>query len=495
MSLEGLKASCIKSGLALVGTDGTVYYCPPEAQLPDALRNALARAQTYLRIKNWQCFRLAESEAWIAIPPSFSSSKDELQFLQRQLAWIEGRDSLSGLMTRSAWHHMPPLDSSAPQLCVYIKVSNLNLITERMGSRNADIVVQTMGGRLTLNAPAEQCFRLSHDVFMLYTADSTVGDGYAEQLHSQLSQTAHLEYGNCELQVVMGLAHSPKHGQRLDILCKHAELAAMAADRQGKAFQYYDEEIAEANRQETLISQTAYKALTNNELIVHYQPQLNLQTGQVCAVEALVRWEHPELGLLGPDAFLDTFEQQNLLSKLTEWLLDQAIDDIQGLNIGLSINVPPELVSERFSRQLIQVCHNKNFETDRLTLELTEQALPKALQSEKHLVWLQQQGCHLAIDDFGVGDSSLARMGQIQFNELKLDRSLLPQSQDDRQRPLVLAHLLRLADDLGMSVVAEGVEEAWQQDLLHQLGCQNLQGFHFAHPMPIENLAPFMAAR
>ena len=83
----------------------------------------------------------------------------------------------------------------------------------------------------------------------------------------------------------------------------------------------------------------------------------------------------------------------------------------------------------------------------------------------------------MAIDDFGVGDSSLARMGQIQFNELKLDRSLLPQSQDDRQRPLVLAHLLRLADDLGMSVVAEGVEEAWQQDLLHQLGCQNLQGF------------------
>ena len=121
-----------------------------------------------------------------------------------------------------------------------------------------------------------------------------------------------------------------------------------------KAFQYYDEEIAEANRQETLISQTAYKALTNNELIVHYQPQLNLQTGQVCAVEALVRWEHPELGLLGPDAFLDTFEQQNLLSKLTEWLLDQAIDDIQRLNIGLSINVPPELVSEHFSRQLIR---------------------------------------------------------------------------------------------------------------------------------------------
>jgi len=176
-------------------------------------------------------------------------------------------------------------------------------------------------------------------------------------------------------------------------------------------------------------------------------------------------------------------------------LLDQAIDDIQGLNIGLSINVPPELVSEHFSRQLMQICHNKNFETDRLTLELTEQALPKALQSEKHLVWWQQQGCHLAIDDFGVGDSSLARMGQIQFNELKLDRSLLQQSQDDRQRPLVLAHLLRLADDLGMSVVAEGVEEAWQQDLLYQQGHQNLQGFHFARPMPIEDLAPFMAAR
>lgn len=495
MSLEGLKASCIKSGLALVGTDGTVHYCPPEAQLPDALRNALARAQTHIRIKNWQCFRLSESEAWIAIPPSFSSSKDELQFLQRQLAWIEGRDSLSGLMTRSAWHHMPPLDSSAPQICVYIKVSNLNQITERMGSRNADIVVQTMGGRLTLNAPAERCFRLSHDVFMLYTADSQAGEGFAEQLHSQLSQTAHLEYGNCELQVVMGIAHSPTHGQRLDILCKHAELAALAAERQGKAFQHYNEEIAEANRQETLISQTAYKAFTNKELVIHYQPQLNLQTGQVSAVEALVRWEHPELGLLGPDTFLDTLEQQNLLGKLTEWLLDQAIDDIGRLNLGLSINLPPELVSEQFTQHLIQICDSKGFETDRLTLELTEQALPKALQSEKHLAWLQQQGCHLAIDDFGVGDSSLARMGQIQFNELKLDRSLLPQSQDDRQRPLVLAHLLRLADDLGMSVVAEGVEEPWQQDQLYQQGCQSLQGFHFARPMPIEDLIPFIAAR
>ena len=495
MSLEGLKASCIKSGLALVGTEGTVHYCPPEAQLPDALCKALARAQTHLRIKNWQCFRLSESEAWIAIPPSFSNNREELHFLQRQLAWIEGRDSLSGLMTRSAWHSMPALDSDAPQLCVYIKVSNLNQITERMGSRNADIVVQTMGGRLTLNAPAEQCFRLSHDVFMLYTADVIAGDEFTEQLHSQLSQTAHLEYGYCEIRVVMGIARSPRHGQRLDILCRHAELAAMSAERQRVAFQYYNEEIAEANRRETLISQTAYKAFTNKELMVHYQPQLNLKTGHICAVEALVRWEHPELGLLSPDAFLDTFEQQNLLGKLTEWLLDQAIDDISGLGIGLSINLSPDSVSEHFSRQLMQICHSKKFETARLTLELTEHALPKALQSEKHLAWLQQQGCHLAIDDFGVGDSSLARMGQIQFNELKLDRSLLPQSKDDKQRPLVLAHLLRLAQDLGMTVVAEGVEEAWQQDLLAQQGCQNLQGFHFARPMPIEDLTAFMAAR
>ena len=210
---------------------------------------------------------------------------------------------------------------------------------------------------------------------------------------------------------------------------------------------------------------------------------------------ALVRWEHPELGPLGPGAFLDIFDQQNLLSKLTEWLLDQAIDDVRTLGIGLSINLPPELVSEHFSRQLIQICHSKNFEMDRLTLELTEHALPKALESERHLAWLQQQGCHLAIDDFGVGDSSLARMGQIQFNELKLDRSLLPQSPDDGQRPLVLAHLLRLADDLGMSVVAEGVEEPWQQDLLYRQGCQTMQGFHFARPMPIEDLISFMAAK
>lgn len=494
MSLEGLKASCIKSGLALVGADGTVYYCPPEAQLPDALLNALARAQTHLRIKNWQCFKLFESEAWIAIPPNLSSNRDEVKFLQRQLAWIEGRDSLSGLMTRSAWHSMPPLASGAPQLCVYIKVLNLNQIIERMGSRNADIVIQTMGGRLTLNAPAEQCFRLSHDVFMFFIADSMAGDGFAEQLHRQLSQTAHLEYGNTELRVVMGIAQSPKHGQRLDILCQHAELAAVTAERENKAFQYFNNEIAGANRRNTLISETANKAFTNKELVVYYQPQLNLQTGLVCAVEALVRWEHPELGLLGPDTFLDTFEQQNLLGKLTEWLLDQAIDDIRELNIGLSINLPPELVSEHFSRQLVQICHSKAFETERLTLELTEHALPKALQSEKHLAWLQQQGCHLAIDDFGVGDSSLARMGQIQFNELKLDRSLLPQSEGDRQRPVVLAHLLRLAKDLGMSVVAEGVEEAWQQDLLYEQGCQSTQGFHFARPMPIERLTSFMAA-
>ena len=151
-------------------------------------------------------------------------------------------------------------------------------------------------------------------------------------------------------------------------------------------------EIAEANRRETLISQTAYKAFTNRELMVHYQPPLNLKTGHI-AVEALVRWEHPELGLLSPDAFLDTFEQQNLLGKLTEWLLDQAIDDISGLGIGLSINLSPDSVSEHFSRQLMQICHSKKFETARLTLELTEHALPKALQSEKHLAWrCQQQG-------------------------------------------------------------------------------------------------------
>lgn len=497
MSVQGLISNCERGGIALIrASTAEVVYAPEHLQIPDALFGALRRADQHLRLKQWNCFKLSFEDLWMAMPPNLNAALDEITFLKQQLNWIEGRDLLSGLLTRSAWHAQPMAIDDSPQLVAFLRIHNLTRIAERQGTRSADIILQTMGGRLLNETPTATAARVSNDAFhwrMKTPADLTQ---WLIDVHQRLSQPAHLEFGQAALKCVIGVAVAPEHGCNIETLSRHAELAAQSAEDRGFDYLIFDQGIAEAYRRRTIIARSTQDAFSKGQLAVHYQPQIDLAQTGAASAEALIRWTHPELGAVSPNEFLPTFERQGLLGRLTEFVLESAIRDWKALgheHFRMSINLPPDLVEETFCQAIIDRCKQNQFPLGCLTLEITEQRLTQLEGALMVIKRLQQAGVRIAIDDFGVGESSLSRIGQIQFDELKIDQSLVTWVDIASNQPTVIRSIVSMARALHMEVIAEGVETEQQLEMLRDAGCDRIQGFYHAKPMPLEQLKAFMA--
>ncbi len=497
MSVEGLLASCQRGGVALIEANTSkVFYSPGDIDVPEAVLSGLKRADNHLRVKQWNCLKLASGDLWMAMPPQLNAAHDEISFLKQQLNWIEGRDSLSGLLTRSAWHSQPLAVGESPKLVVFLRIANLSRISERQGTRSADIILQTMGGRLLSEAPNNLAARVSNDAFHWIIDTPSDLTQWLAQTHERLSQPAHLEFGQVALECVMGLAMAPDHGSNIDTLSRHAELAGNSAEERGFGYLIFDQGIAESYRRATVIAHSTESAFTQGQLAVHYQPQLDLTGHKAPSAEALIRWSHPELGNVSPIEFLPTFERQGLLPRLTEFVLESAIRDWKTLGhptFRISVNLPPDLVEPSFCDGLIQRCRLNEFPLSCLTLEITEQRLTQLEGALSVIKQLQLAGVRIAIDDFGVGESSLSRIGQIQFDELKIDRSLVTWADIASNQPTVIRSVVGMARALNMEVIAEGVETQQQMDMLRAAGCDRVQGYLHARPMPLSDLAEFMA--
>lgn len=484
--------------MALINGDSqTVLYAPDDLTVPAAVLNGLSRAQQQVRVRHWECYRLLADNLWLALPPSLTAAGDEIHFLKNQLNWIEGRDALSGLMTRSAWYSDRADMTHDHYLVAYVRITNLSKITEQFGTRSGDIVLQTMGGRLALLCDGQSAARVGNDAFHWRTPLPGDLTEWFDAAYSLLAQPAHLEFGTSEIECTLGVALGPEHGKTIEVLSQHAEMACISAEKRGLPYLVFDRAIAESNRRQAIIARSCEHAFTRGELEVHYQPQIDLSAQRPLSAEALIRWTHPELGSISPLEFLPTFERHGLIERLTEFVLETGIRDWQTLDmhpLNLSINLPPHLVTESFCEKIIQRCASHDFPCSSLTLELTEQRLPQLAGAISLLRSMQQHGFRIAIDDFGVGQSSLARIGQIQFDELKIDRSLVIVSEAANNQPTVIKSIVSLARALNMKVVAEGVETQQQLDMLNEIGCDRIQGYLFARPMPFCELRTLLQA-
>ena len=484
--------------MALInGQDGTVLSSPNGSEVPLAVLNGLARAQHHIRIKQWECYRLQSDGLWLALPPSVTAASDEIHFLRKQLEWIEGRDALSGLLTRSAWYAKQTKAQDEPVVIAYVRITNLAKITEKLGTRSSDIVLQTMGGRLSILCNGEPAARVGNDAFHWCAPLPQDLTNWIKNARHLLTQPAHLEFGTTDIQCSIGVAISPDHGNTLEVLSRHSEMASVSAEKRGFPYLVFDRAIAESNRRQAIIARSCEDAFTKGQLEVHYQPQMDLAANRPLSAEALIRWTHPELGPVSPLEFLPTFERHGLMTRLTEFVLETGIRDWQTLGLtplNLSVNLPPQLVTTEFCERIVQRCVAHNFPCQSLTLEITEQHLPHLESVMPTLKSMQDRGFKIAIDDFGVGESSLSRIGQIQFDELKIDRSLVTWADISSNQPTVIKSIVNLARALNMQVVAEGVETEQQRAMLADIGCDRIQGFLYARPMPFSELKQLLGA-
>ena len=245
-----------------------------------------------------------------------------------------------------------------------------------------------------------------------------------------------------------------------------------------------------------------HTAIKENQLILHFQPQIMIKSGEYSGFEALVRWQHPEKGLIFPDLFIPLAEQNGLIGELTAKVIESAVEQQQllqekNLNSDVSVNISSEdITSLTLPEQLARLLESRQLDPGLLTLEITESALMgELITSLDILTRLRLKGLRLSIDDFGTGYSSLSQLHRVPFTELKIDRSFVINMVADEQARAIVKTCIMLGHELGMQVVAEGVETKEHLDILSNLGCDIAQGYYISRPVPAEVLEKILQDR
>lgn len=299
----------------------------------------------------------------------------------------------------------------------------------------------------------------------------------------------------------LGAAAFPQFGERYETLMKNADLALYHAKHSGKGrAEVFRPEVGDLTSSEMRIDVT--RGLKAGEFILHYQPKVNSITGEVKAVEALIRWNHPERGLMLPNSFIPLVEHADVVVETGEWALGEAARQIRawdedGMELEISVNIAPRHFGVRnFARRALAIVEAEGVDPSRIEIEITEEAvLPSLDFARKIIETLRDAGFKVSLDDFGRGYSNLTRLAGLEVNTIKIDGPLTAGITTDERTRVIVASTIDMARGLGCSTVAEGVETLEQAAMLREFGCEMLQGFYFARPMAEDVLAVWVKDR
>ncbi|MGQ0800484.1 MAG: EAL domain-containing protein [Pseudomarimonas sp.] len=376
-----------------------------------------------------------------------------------------------------------------------------------------DTLGHALGDRVLIEAGARLCgavrsgdlvARLGADEFLLILSgvDAPTASRRAELLAETLRQPFDLGETSIRLDCCVGVAAFPLQGNEASTLLRRADIALHDAKQaHGGVVAYADGRDEQHLRQLRLISDLK-RCVERNELSVVYQPKVNLVDGRVEHAEALLRWRHPDFGMVPPDEFIPLAERSGLIHALTLFVLDAAIGEVSrwqalGIEAGVAVNLSAEDLLSSDLPERVQTCLRRHSVSPvRLILEVTESAVMRDLETSlRTLHGIRRLGIRIAIDDFGTGQSSLAQLKRLPIDELKIDKSfvlsLAPGSDDE----LIVRSIIDLAHTLSMRVVAEGVETAVGLGLLRQHGCEVAQGYHLSRPLTTADFVAWVDAR
>jgi EAL domain-containing protein (putative c-di-GMP-specific phosphodiesterase class I) len=298
----------------------------------------------------------------------------------------------------------------------------------------------------------------------------------------------------------VGISVFPRDGGDVQTLVRNADAALYRAKAEGRNdFYYYTEEMTTSVFERLQIESALRNALKNDELVLHYQPQYSLVTGEIIGVEALIRWNHPEMGLLLPSRFIDMAEDTGLIVTIGEWVLSTACREMklwldQGYDFGrIAVNVSGlQLQRGDFQKVVKEVLFNTRLDPERLELEITENfIMNKPEKAIAILDNLKSIGIQIAVDDFGTGYSSLSYLKRLPVDKLKIDRSFVRDIPHDRNDEAITCAILALGKALDLKVIAEGVETQMQKEFLLMQGCDEAQGYLYSKPVPANELLVF----
>ncbi|WNC69689.1 EAL domain-containing protein [Thalassotalea nanhaiensis] len=429
----------------------------------------------------------------------FGKMIDAIKSRENEITEQAFLDTLTGLPNRNQFNRdMHGL--SKPFLLCQVNVRRLSEINDTLGHDVGDEVIQEIAIRLQkLKKPL---FHTSGNGFLIRFDDEAVENikNCIQTITRVIEPSFIYQNITIHLQVNIGVTASDGWSQTNQLL-KEVDAAMQIAKRQNLLYQLYDRQIDLNTLDRLQLVNRLKGAIEHDEFTLFYQPKLNLSNNTVEEVEALVRWNHPVNGLITPESFIHIADQTGQMQALSHWVVNKAIEQYftwqkQGLDIKIAINISPEnLLDDDFCYQLIEkLCADKKLQ-DALCLEITEDAFvdhnSKAVENIK---LLRKNGIYLSIDDYGTGYSSLAQLKNLPVQELKIDRCFIQQLIQQPQDKLIVNSTIQLSHQLGLSVVAEGVEDQETLDWLREHHCEKAQGYFISRPLPAVEFTQWLSS-
>ncbi len=372
-------------------------------------------------------------------------------------------------------------------------------VNDVLGHSAADQLLAGVAQRLLQSCKSEMdvVARLGGDEFGVILADtqSSTALEIVKRLQNALETPIALNNSFVDLSAGVGVANFPEHATDIEMLLSRAEIAMYAAKNTSGSVCLYHNGLDVANEENLSLISEIKVAVEQNQFCLYVQPKIDFASGQVLAAEALVRWNHPERGLVFPDMFIPYAEQTGHIDKISFWMLSEAaryaaIWKNQGLDIALAVNLSArDLIDIELPNKLQKILDAHHLQANSITLEITESSImddpERALDTVKRIA---QMGIELSIDDFGTGYSSLAYLKRLPVNELKIDRSFVMNIELDQSDVTIVKSTIELGHNLGLKVVAEGIENQQVWDILKALDCDYGQGYFISKPMPADQL-------
>ena len=418
-------------------------------------------------------------------------------------------DSLTNLpnrlMLREELDRMIAGRSRSALSLLLLDIDNFKEINDSFGHQVGDVLLRQIGPRLRERLEVGNMIaRLGGDEFaiLLPGADVAHASRVAHSLLRALEPPFLSEEHALEVTASIGIAASPDHGTAAETLLQRADVAMYAAKRSGGSYAVYRAEDDPYDARRLVLRAELRGALERREIILFYQPQVAVATGNVTGLEALARWQHPERGWVPPAEFIPVAERMGLIKPLTTHLTALALTQIgawekAGIAIPVAVNVSMRnLLDPRFPQMLEDTITSSGVDAARIKLEITESAVmaePGRVLETMHR--LRSVGVRFSIDDFGTGYSSLSYLQRLPVEEIKIDRSFIAQLAKDEGSAAIVRATIELAGSLGLEVVAEGVEDEATLQILMQLGCSTAQGYHISRPLPVEEITGWIRGR
>ncbi len=437
---------------------------------------------------------------------------------EKRIRYLARIDALTKIPNRMQFQHLLQRAIARSRrdrrsLCLfYVDIDHFKEINDTFGHLAGDTTLETVAERIGAVVPEKTVIgRLAGDEFAVIlngprpdAAGRAETDRLAEKLLSRLADPLFVQGHEVFMTASMGIAYYPTDATNVIDLIRNADAALYHAKKSGgNQFSYYSTDMNVAAVERLMTKSKLKRAFERDELLVHYQPKYNLETGAVVGAEALVRWELPERGLILPSDFIPLAEESNLIIDIGEWVLDKVCEDFRfwqrsvsspgRVSVNLSLK---QLRQASFINRISAIMQNYGLSPTSLELEITETTLMEDPERTiKILDQLYALGLHLAIDDFGTGYSSLSALQQFPISTLKIDKSFVRHAATNADDATLVGTIVQMGKNMNMDVVAEGVENEEQLAFLQQLGCTYAQGLLFGDPMSADDYIDLLLAQ